>query len=87
MCRDGALNMEEFTAVCKALFRNETGKPYKSVVINKTVHIYITVVFHNIFKNFVNFYNPRTIYAKNCDCHSVVLMKFPFIMKLNRLIV
>ena len=26
--RDGVLNMEEFTSLCKALFRNEHGKPY-----------------------------------------------------------
>ena len=27
--RDNAININEFTAICKALFRNEKGKPYK----------------------------------------------------------
>ena len=29
--RDNAININEFTAICKALFRNEKGKPYKYV--------------------------------------------------------
>ena len=49
------------------------------------MYIYITVVFHNIFK-IGNFSNPVTINGINCFYHSVVLMKFPFIIKLNRLI-
>lgn len=27
--RDSAININEFTSICKALFRNEKGKPYK----------------------------------------------------------
>lgn len=27
--RDHAININEFTAICKALFRNDKGKPYK----------------------------------------------------------
>ena len=29
MCRDKSININEFTAICTALFRNEYGKPYK----------------------------------------------------------
>ena len=27
--RDNSININEFTAICKALFRNDKGKPYK----------------------------------------------------------
>ena len=27
--RDGSININEFTTLCTALFRNEAGKPYK----------------------------------------------------------
>ena len=40
--RDEVLNMEEFTALCKALFRNEQGKSYEWVykIIVLYLHMY-----------------------------------------------
>jgi hypothetical protein len=57
------MNINEFSALCKALFRNEKGKPYKYVLLKSSfLLINIGAMFFTLFSNF--FYDKYIIHPR-----------------------